>query len=353
MKTMFAKNCLWLLLLLTMSTINGQAEDLDTSKKKEINQSFNVSLSDKLSIDNRYGSVTITHWEKSEVAIRVVIVSKAGNESRAQEGLDRVQVDLKQSGNTVYGVTSLKSQTGWGDNIKLTIDYYVSMPSKLALSISQKYGDIILPPENEGDCFLEVKYGNIMAGSFKKALRIDAGYSNLTLQNTEDASLDLAYCGNVKMGNVKDLSVDSKYSNIKLLNANKLSYDGKYGNLTLQEAAQISMDVKYSEITIDRLKEDLSGELQYTTVVVKALDDGFKRVNLDARYGNITLSVSTQAAFNVSAENMKYGSTAITGLKVTESKEEDKANHYYRVNGGGSHIYFNGNGYSNLKINAL
>ncbi|MDR1938030.1 MAG: hypothetical protein LBQ73_05985 [Tannerellaceae bacterium] len=354
MKTMHIKKHLRLIgLLLVLNNLAGWAEDLDSSKKKEINQSFNVGLNDHLNVDNKYGSITVTHWAKNEVAIRVVVESKAGSESRAQEGLDRVRIELNKSGNTVYALTSIKSHSGW--NNSLTIDYYISMPSQLAATISQKYGNINLPEKNEGKCSLEVAYGNIKAGSFTEPLSIDAKYSNINLADVKDLRMDVSYCGNTIMGNGETIRIDSKYSNLKLRNVDKLDIDNSYGNVQIENAKVISAEIKYSEAKVKNLKESLDlSSLSYSTLSVNELDAGFKSVHAEAHYGTLNLSISPQAAFRVTAEAVKYGKVEVSGLKITESNVENKVNYFYRINGGGnSHIRFEGNSYSSLKIKAL
>ena len=189
----------WLLiaLLSLLTSINGQAVIFDSTKKKEVSEKFSASSGDKVKLDNRYGSITVAHWNNPEVNIRVEIEAKAGSDKRAQELLGRVQISLNKAGNSISGITSLGNQSWNSDNGKLTIRYYVNMPSNLDLSIVQKYGDINLPERNEGKTDLEVKYGNIKAGSFTRTLSVDAGYSNVSLGDVQDCSLDLAYCGNV------------------------------------------------------------------------------------------------------------------------------------------------------------
>ncbi|MDR1918644.1 MAG: hypothetical protein LBQ65_03230 [Tannerellaceae bacterium] len=357
MKTMHVKRHLWLIgLLLIGHNLAGWAEDLDSSKKKEINQSFAVGASDQLNVDNRYGSITVTHWTKNEVAIQVIIVSKAGNDSRAQEGLERVQIELNKSGNTVYAITSIKNSAGWSNgNNSLTIDYYISMPSKLAASIAQKYGNINLPEKNEGKCSIEVAYGNIHAGSFTEPLRIDGKYSNIHLGDVKELSMDVRYCGNTVMGNAENVRIDSKYSNLRLRNVDKLNLENSYGNVQIERAKVIAAEIKYSEAKVKNLTETLDlSSLSYSTLSVAELDAGFKRVQAEAHYGTLNLSISPQAAFRVSAEAIKYGKIEIKGLKITESNVENKVNHFYQINGGvNSQIRFEGNNYSNLKINAL
>ena len=42
----------------------------------------------------------------------------------------------------------------------MTINYYIQMPPKLAADLNQKYGNINLPSDNNGNMDIHVKYGN-------------------------------------------------------------------------------------------------------------------------------------------------------------------------------------------------
>jgi hypothetical protein len=342
--------------MLTAPAVWG--ETWESVKKKEFNQTFRADANGRLQIENRYGNITITHWNKNEIAIRVIVESKARSESDAQRGLDRVMIELKQSGNTVCGLTSLKNQSGRnnsGDNNRININYYISMPATFAANLSQKYGNINLPEKNEGECTLEVKYGNIAAGSFTAPLRIEAGYSNVRLEDVKSLQLDVAYCGNVSINNGDDIRIDGKYSNLNMKNVSQLWLDKKYGNLQVQQADRMTVDAKYSECTVERIKDELNSSLSYSTLTVKELSPEFSRVSAEARYGNLNLSVSSKASFKVNARNIKYGNVDIKRFNITNTNIENKVNHYYQINGasGTSVIDFDGSNYSNLRINAL
>jgi hypothetical protein len=120
------------------------------------------------------------------------------------------------------------------------------------------------------------------------------------------------------------------------------------------EAGQVHVEIKYGNVDIEHLRGELiAGTLDYSNVTIKNLDAGFKKIDASARYGNVTLSVPSKAAFRVTATNMKYGHTTISGLNVTGSNV-NKENGDYTINGGGSSVIdFKSNGYSNLKINAF
>jgi hypothetical protein len=354
MKTTHLKKQLWLIALLAGSSLYGHAEELDSSKKKEINQSFTAGKDEQLTIDNRYGTITVTHWSKNEVDIRVVVEAKAGNDKRAQEALDRVQIELGKSGHTISGHTRLQGSLNAGNN-RITIDYFIRMPSKLALTLSQRYGNINLPEKNEGKCEIEVKYGNFKAGSFSKELRINASYSNIQIEEAEDVDMEVRYGGNVRTGDIRKLSADSRYSNLKLGNVDKLRIDSHYGSLKVQKIRSATIELKYCDASIERIEEELIlSTLDYSALKIQEVSDRFKRIDASARYGTLRLSISPKASFRLTAEDMKYGKVEIKGLKITEESIENKRNYYYRINGGNSsHIRFEGNNYSNLKINAL
>lgn len=347
-----------LAILLIANTAAGWAAKPESVKKKEINKSFDVSLSDLLMTDNRYGNTTITHWNKKEVSIRVEIEAKANNAETAQAILDRIQIELKKTGNTVSAVTSLKSQNKiWnnGDNQRFTINYFISMPSKLAINLSQKYGNINLPEKNEGKSTIEVKYGNLNAGSFTQTLNLEVKYGNVDISDVTKANIDLGYCGNTSIGNADQLNVDSKYSNMDLKTCKQINLENKYGNVRIKNLDKGDMEIKYSEVTINHVKTELKvEELAYSTLKIKELSADFKNISVDARYGNLNINVPSNASFKVSAENMKYGNHNVKGLNVTDSSTEDKVNHYYKINGGSNgHIYFNGNNYSNINVKGL
>lgn len=340
-----------LLLLLCSTYMVG--ENFANDRKKEINKSFSVGSGDQVYIDNRYGNITVTHWNKEEVAIQVVIEAKARNESRLQQLLDRVTIELDKSGNTVKGITSLKNLNMSGNNEQLTINYYISMPSRLTSHLSQRYGSINLPDTNEGKCTLEMKYGNINAGSFSADLSVEGAYGDIRLGNVNTALMDLAYCGKVYVKDGAKLTIDSKYSTMELKNIQELTVEAKYGNLKAERVKKATVDLSYTNGEIAYVENVLTvEELSYGTLKVRELSSDFTHVAAEARYGNLTIGVSSKASFKISAEDMKYGNFDVNGFNAQTNKVDNAFQS--TVNGGGNRtINFEGGNYSNLKINAL
>lgn len=349
----------WLCILSSLPAGASRPEHFDYKKQKEVVQSFRVGSNDLLQIDNRYGNITVTHWNKNEVEIRVKIEARANREETAQKALDRVSIELKKEGGVVSGVTSLKSQNNWSgsnNNQSLTIDYFISMPSTLASDLSQKYGNINLPRQNDGKCTLHVKYGNLNAGNFSKTLDLEAKYGNVDMGHLSEARLDVGYVGNMTCKDAKDLVVDSKYSKLDMGKIHRLQLEEKYGNFSIVSLDRGSIELKYGDGSIGFLKDELNiDDLGYGSVTLQEVSPSFTQINVEARYGNLYLKIPERTAFSVDAEDMKYGKYSIDGFHVTASEREDKTHYRSEINGGGAgrHIRFIGNNYSNLTIKAL
>lgn len=346
---------LLLVLFTFLTNMSALAAKQEYTKRKEINKSFKVSRNDLLQVDNRFGNITVTHWNRQEVSIQVKIETKSSRETHVQRILDDIKVEIRKTGNTISAVTSLSGDIKLNNNNdRMTINYFISMPSELTSDLSQKYGNINLPQQNDGKCTLHVKYGNLNAGSFTADMNLEAKYGNVDIANLKTASFDLGYVSNLVCKDADKLLIDCKYSNLELGTIHRLDLDKKYGNIRIKKLDEGDMDVKYSEVTIDYLKDDLTVDgLSYTTLSIKELSPRFTRLDVNARYGNLKLKIPVSASFQVIAENMKYGNYDIKGFKTTDFSKEDD-NFRSEINGGGNHrIYFDGNNYGNLTIRAL
>jgi len=322
--------------------------------KKEISKSFSVSANDNLSVENRYGDITITHWNNKEVNIRVVISADARTDSRVEELIDRIQISMDKSGRTVSASTSLRSSTNSGNNERFKIDYYISMPSKMSVNISHRYGNINLPDRNEGEMNLEIRYGNITAGSFEAPLSLTSRYGNVSIRDVTKADFDLSYCEDMKMRNGEKVSIHSRYSNLKVNDVADLSIEARYKNIEIGRVETLYLETRYTNSNIEYIgrSADIS-TLDYGTLKVKELSSGFKSFSVETRYGNVQIGLSPSARFDVSAENMKYADYSIRDFEESTDKDNSGRKSYYsRINKGDKSrlINFSGNGYSDLTI---
>ncbi|MDD2954505.1 MAG: hypothetical protein PHC95_15380 [Parabacteroides sp.] len=329
---------LWLTFVLLLCNLSAIARPQEKIKRKEISQSYSVSSSDRLQVENRFGNITLTHWNKNEVAIRVEIECKARSEEHAQENLDRIQIETKKTGGIVSAITTIKERKGNSNNESMTINYYIQMPPKLSADLNQKYGNINLPSDNNGKMDIHLKYGNLNAGNFTANTMIEAKYGNIEVGNLQDALLDLGYVGTAKIGDAKELTIDSKYSNLDLQDIQSLRMEIKYGNLSIESVSRLDMEIKYSDAKIGTLKDALNvSSLSYSNLKIRNLSRSFSKVNVESHYGNLEVGLPARTSFRVVAENMKYSSCDVNGFNITRKHFDDEdhdKNYTYEINGG-------------------
>lgn len=350
--------CAWVVatLLLVSSATPAWSKNEEETKKVTHDYSFKVDKDDLLRVDNRFGTITVTHWDKKEVSIHVVVESKSSSDKRAQQNLDRVTVTANQYNHEITALTSLKERN-WnssGNQERLTINYFIKMPATLQTDLSQKYGNINLPEKNEGKSVLNIKYGNLQAGDFTKDLDLEIKYGNANIGSVTTAMLDLGYCGNVSLQNGERLEVDAKYSHVNMQNIKRLMLGNKYGNVRVEKVEKADMEIKYGETKVETIEKELLLDISYSTLTVREVAADFQKIDIDAHYGNVNLYFSPTAAFKVNAEDMKYGKYDISGFNSVQTSVEEKVNHYSKVNGGSNRsVYFEGNNYSNLRIKSF
>lgn len=357
MKTKLIYRSICLLCILLACCQTGFGRNLDVRETKEINKSFQWESTDEVEISNKYGEITITHWDRPEVAFRIVIEARARKKEIAQKTLERISIRFSDAGNRLSAQTQIddENQSGlkwWNGNIEFKILYYVSLPSQAVCTMEQKYGNILMLERHEGDCRISAKYGNIELGDLGGRLHIESKYGNVKFGDFTKAELTLGYSGNVIAGSGEQLKVDSKYSNTKITSANTLDMEMKYGNLEAETIGNLSLDSKYSNATIQRLQNSLSTpDFDYGKLRIKEVDANFQLIDIDANYSTVELNIPARSSFAINAEGFRYGSFKIRGFDHQNVIHESENDFHGEINGGKQgKLRFDGNDYSNLLI---
>lgn len=358
--------CLLLLALFCVQPIRASRQE--SVKKKEITKNFKVGSNDRLQVDNRYGNINVTYWNKNEVALHIVIEAKAQSDEQAQDCIDGVKIQMEKTGNIVSAVTSLQKNWDGGGNfsfLSFSINYFIQMPERFTCELEQLYGNIRMPEENKGRCTLHAKYGNIEGGSFSAPLSIELKYGNVTIADVDEATLDVAYGGEIDIKNATKLIIESSYTNCRLGEVRLLDIDANYGNLKISRLDEGKMDLKYSNCRLGALQKRLSvSTLSYGNFDIDQLATNFETVRMNARYGNMTVRIPSDASFQVTANDMRYDRCQIQGFDVEHrnrpinhkqgfDSRDIQRNADYRLDiNGGKHgqLFFEGNNNSNLKV---
>ncbi|NJO03616.1 MAG: hypothetical protein HC880_19770 [Bacteroidia bacterium] len=152
-------------------------------KERKITKSFPVSQVTTLSIYNKYGKVHINTNSPSEIKVEVTIVAQASSAEKAQSLAESIEIQITGGTNII-----LKSEGGptsrFGipmNNSRKTdyeINYLVSMPKTVALTLKNSFGDVYLA-DHQSKLNLNVGYGSLktarISGLEDKYIKVSFG----------------------------------------------------------------------------------------------------------------------------------------------------------------------------------
>jgi len=322
------------------TTLSANPAYLSKDFTKTIKKEFPIDAKGKVNIENRYGKVDVSTWERERVKIDVRITVRASNEARAQEGFDRIKIDFSDNREYVSATTQIgegeKSfwnswTNAWGGKIDFTIDYQVYMPASCDLDLSNKYGDSHIA-SLAGDVNINIKYGNFELQETEGDLEVVLGYGNGTVERARNVSADGKYC-NLKVKHANDVSIVSKYSKIKIEEAKAVktvskydSYDilkmvsfkneGKYDRFDIGSVDEVWVISKYADINVERLATSANFELKYGGARVEDVAKEFTEINLIGKHTDYKINVEEGADYQVEATSDSGGLHYPSNLKL-------------------------------------
>lgn len=236
-------------LAFALAPLLSMANDGDNvEKKRTISKTYNVGPDDRLSIENSFGNVTVSTWDKNTIQVDIEIGVNASTEEKAQKMMDEISVSDHQNGSDISFKTEIGRMSGKDKNFngdrKFYVDYKISMPSNNPLRIENSFGKINIP-DFGGTASLTSKFGELNTGKIPNAklIHVEFGKAAIGPVNNADvvfkfnsksyvasisgnSKVDVQFCGQVVIAvdnSIKELSLYQSYSTINLKVRDNLS----------------------------------------------------------------------------------------------------------------------------------
>jgi hypothetical protein len=272
-----------------------------------------------LDISNKYGDVVIESWNKDQIIIDVKITVEMSNRDKAQNYLDKIDVQFSEGSTVISAKTMLDDNfnfSGWGDSKRFRIDYNIKMPVGTDLTLSNKYGNTDID-ELHGLLNLEIKYGNLTAGKLtrgnvKPLNKLVLSYGKGTIDETGWLDLTERYVGSMDIGKSQAILLDSKYSKISLGETSSVVGESKYDNIRIENIKNLVLENGYTEVNIGELTKKLTYNGSYGSFTINSIPAGFESIDVETHYMGVKLGIEESANYKLEAK-VSYG-----GLKYNE-----------------------------------
>ena len=315
MKTKF--RILTLLIIISILSVGKTA--VAEEKTKELYEAWAAISVQTLDITNKYGEVKVTNNRADSVTIAVTITVEARDEKRADDLLDKIEVEFRRSGSTVKAVTTISNN--FKSHGKFSIDYEINIPSDMNLKIANKYGNTFVN-KLTGHGTFNIQYGNFSANELLgEETNITLAYGNANIVAGGNIIAQVKYSP-ISFGEIKDLKLESKYSDITVEEGKVLDIESKYDKLNFEEVESVTANTKYSHLKIEELDKSLKIETGYGSVRVSQVAADFESISITNSYGQISLGLD-EASYYVDAScqycGISYPEDNFSGNKIKDN----------------------------------
>jgi hypothetical protein len=239
-------------LVLSAPVIASAHSDQDVRRQKLINKSYDVTADDRLSIDNQFGNVVVSTWDKEQITVDIEISARASTDERAQDIMNKIGVHDSRDGHEIRFKTDVdeihngngKNKHNEENDRSFYIDYIIHMPTANRLSIENSFGKTEVPAF-KGLVSLTSKFGSLNAGKLDNVDQIDVEFGKAYLTGLNNGKVAFKFdkeChvgkvdGNVKITSefsqnvmihvgdeIQELSLFESYSGVRLVVDKNLS----------------------------------------------------------------------------------------------------------------------------------
>ncbi len=314
------KKLIDLVLLFTLVSLSVSARE---NVAKEFHEKYNTDKNTNFTVSNIYGNIEIVNTESDVMSIDVYIKVEASNERKAQDILDDIEIQIEKIGNNIVAKTNIEA-SNW-KNVKVNIDYKVSMPEYVNTALKCRYGNVSVEKVT-GHFDAEVKYGSFAASVL---IPSDAKYTNdLAMKYCDDViikafskmSLYTAY-SDVKLGVGEKLNFENKYSDVSIGNVDVADVYTAYGDIEIDKIGVLVIEGRYSDIDLGLLKKRLELDTSYGDVDINKVANDFDLIKVDGRYADIDVAIEKGAEYRIKLET-SYADMSFPKMYVVDVDNE-------------------------------
>ena len=303
------------LLILGLSPTSSIAKE---KFEEKFEKTVALAKDGKVYLSNIAGDIDVKTWDRGEVKIDALKVSKHSSMDKAKEYAGLVKIEVTEEGGTLSIKT--KYPKNGPKNMSVSVDFNLMIPAGATADINSVSGDLTLANIG-GAAKAETVSGDVTLEKIGGALKGKTVSGNVTVMGAAKG----AYCKSVS----GDVKVDDVNGDAELYTVSGTIKAGSVkGSIT---AENTSGDVKLIDVTDAKVikAKTLSGDVDYVGVIYS---DG--SYNFKSHSGDVLLTVPSDAAFDLEAKT--FSGSIESDFEITLTGKISKKELKGSVNGGGA-----------------
>ncbi len=347
-----SKYKLLIVLLLISSFARASHVKGKYEKTKSIHKTYHVQPDANIRIDNSYGNINVTGWNKNIVDIKINISASGNDLDDVIDKLKSINVELSANATHVSATTKIDKQNsnwslisllfGKSLNVNFKIDYEIKIPLKNNLEIINDYGNIFID-ELHGNLKLNADYGKFDIGDLMgENNRISVDYFNTSeIDFIKKGSINADY-SRININSAYYLKLSADYSKIQINKVRKLRYSNDYGSIKVYNSMEITGSGDYQSRYFENINA-IKLNVGYGSIQIKNLRENFEKISISCDYTNLKIINPKQVPF-LFIIDQEYGCFKQNGLEIVKDIQDGSDKHfegYYKTNNTKSVIHIN------------
>ncbi|WP_298417930.1 hypothetical protein [uncultured Kordia sp.] len=279
---------------------------------KEIRETYAFTDENKLYLENSYGNIFLTGWDKNTIEIVVNIEAEGKNEDKAKKLLDRVKTDIIDNNNEVKIISKIEKNEGGFlgryiskidpfKNEKTFINYTIYLPKKSMVEVYNKYGDITIS-DWSGKLKTIVEHGDLRISNELKNAEITLKHAKLDVVELYESYI-ISKDATLEIHNGIDLKIDSDGSEMILNNIQNLELNANKDKIDIVKLNNISGDIKYSKTVFKTVGGKVKLNLYYGELRILKHIQNEPDFNINQQEAEVYINISeTNFTFNAKLE---------------------------------------------------
>ncbi len=237
-----------LLFLIGLNLVDGAVDDTERYEEK-FEKTVTLARDGEVNLGNISGHIEVKTWDRNEVKIDALKISKASTVAKAKENAAKVEILVEKEGNTLdIRAEYPENRKRWRrDSINVSINYNLTIPAKASAKISSVSGSVDL--ENIGGAAkVEAVSGDVTINNASKGVDLEAVSGSIDARNvTGDAYLN-AISGRINVegirGSIKASVVSGTIELTDVSGADEVNASAVSGTIVYE--GEISRDGRYT-----------------------------------------------------------------------------------------------------------
>lgn len=304
------------------------------TEKKVLNESYSVNKTALLAVQNSFGSLTLSSWNRNEIKIEVTITTNGNNEKKVRERLDEITVDFTGSRDKVSAKTNFGQKNNswnWGNSnnkVNVQVDYVIKLPVKSSIDLANDYGKIILD-RVDGHAKISCDYGSIEAGELRgRENMINFDYSsNCQFGYVNSAKINADY-SSFNVNRSEELWLNSDYTKGTIDQVGTLTYGNDYGSLSVNKVRNLTGNGDYISVKLDEVSGDVDITADYGAIKINRLTGDAGNVNIRSKYTGIKLGYDPAYHFDFEIKTEYASVSGKEDFEVQISTEKSNERYY-------------------------